>query len=176
MRRIPFRQVDIEDRRAVPQNYDAARTLLGDPHQGSQAIERRCVLITHVPLACTTKLYVHELAVPYLVDAIRRCIDAGVENEISSLGCYNRRRIRHSHDPETRYSYHASAVAVDLNPRANRLKWLLRPIEPFGLRWRWHWPRGLSRELVECWEAAGWTWGGRWTRPCDPMHFQLPRR
>jgi hypothetical protein len=175
VKRIPFGQIDIEDKRAVPRNYSAARALLGDPHQGSQAVERRCVLITEVPLACTTKLYVHEQAAPYLVDALRRCIEAGVEDEIRSLGCYNHRRIRHSHDPAAPFSYHAFAAAVDINPRENRLKWPTKPIESFGLRWRWHWPRGLSRTLVECWEAAGWTWGGRWTRPCDPMHWQLPK-
>lgn len=33
-------------------------------------------------------------------------------------------------------------------------------------------PSRMPRQIVEAFEADGWFWGGRWSRP-DPMHFQF---
>lgn len=55
-------------------------------------------------------------------------------------------------------SAHAYGAAIDLNPETNQLGTSgdMRP------------------EIVECFDDAGFTWGGRWQRK-DPMHFQYGR-
>ena len=65
-------------------------------------------------------------------------------------GCYNYRYI----DGTNRLSLHAFGRAIDINAgMANQ-----------------------PPEVVECFEAAGFKWGGRWTKRYDPMHFELRRR
>lgn len=68
------------------------------------------------------------------------------------MGVYCFRTQRGGH----RLSMHSWALAIDLN--AIRC--------PLGGD-----PSRQSRLLVSHFEDAGWTWGGRWSRP-DPMHFQ----
>ena len=65
-------------------------------------------------------------------------------------GCYNYRTIKGT----DRLSYHAYGMAIDINAG------LPQPIE-----------------VVECFEAAGFKWGGRWPgKKRDDMHFQLRRK
>ena len=60
-------------------------------------------------------------------------------------GCYNYRNIKGT----SRLSNHAFGMAIDINAG------LTQP-----------------REVVECFEAAGFTWGGRWKNR-DDMHFEI---
>lgn len=75
-------------------------------------------------------------------------------------GCYEFRRARGL----AQLSMHSYGVAIDLDPERN------------GLGVKWEKGKGMMpEEVIEIFEAHGWTWGGRWkTRP-DPMHFQAAR-
>lgn len=74
-------------------------------------------------------------------------------------GCYNFRTMRGSNA----LSLHSYGIAIDLDPERNALgqKW----VEEKGM---------MPLAVVRIFEAAGWTWGGRWNRP-DAMHFQAAR-
>ena len=72
-------------------------------------------------------------------------------------GCYNFRPMRGSHV----LSMHAYGIAIDLDPEHN----------PQFARWKED--KGMMpMAVVDIFEAAGWTWGGRWTSRTDCMHFQ----
>lgn len=68
-------------------------------------------------------------------------------------GCYEFRTQRGSAE---KLSLHAFGAAIDLNPSTNQQ----------GRR------GDIQPSVVAVFEAHGFTWGGRWTRP-DPMHFQF---
>ncbi len=60
------------------------------------------------------------------------------------------------------WSTHAFGLAVDFDARRN----------PLGTR------KGnftKDHPVVRIFEAHGWTWGGRWKRRPDPMHFQAAK-
>jgi hypothetical protein len=119
------------------------------------------------------KIYCHNLAEPYIREALRRCEVAGVLDQIQRLGCFNFRHQRH--DSSRPLSYHAFGIALDLNSRDNSVKRYRRgeAPEPWSDEWMRVWPNGVSRELVDIFESLGFSWGGRWQTFCDPMHFQL---
>ena len=164
----------------IPQHRLAAYQLYGNPNHGRDAIERQCIVARKLPGTWNSaapgqgRIYCHRLAEPYIREALRRCEAAGVLDELERLGCYNRRRIRHS--KRGPWSFHAMGVAVDPNPHQNRAKGDLGDIEPFSPAWQKHWPDGLSQRFVTCWESVGWRWGGRWRHFRDPMHVQLVGR
>lgn len=56
----------------------------------------------------------------------------------------------------TKLSMHAFGGAMDFNAETNAL----------GTK------GDMDPGVVNCFEAHGWTWGGRWGRP-DPMHFSF---
>lgn len=59
-------------------------------------------------------------------------------------------------------SMHAYGCAIDINAPRNPFrsrKFLFQPDSP----------------IVKCFEAEGWTWGGRWKGGPDAMHFQGAR-
>jgi hypothetical protein len=65
-------------------------------------------------------------------------------------GCYNYRNVRGTN----RLSKHAHGLAIDINAG-----------------------RPMPKIVANCFEAAGFTWGGRWPKPrTDPMHFELSWR
>ena len=101
------------------------------------------------------RIYGHELIEAPLRAAFKNLIARGYSAEWRTYeGCLNIR-------PRTGgggYSTHAWGLAIDLNAGANR----------YG-----HEPT-LSEGFVECFEDAGFEWGGRWRTP-DGMHFQIPR-
>lgn len=74
-------------------------------------------------------------------------------------GCYNYRLSRGG----STLSQHAYGAAIDLDPDRNGL----------GVPWK---PDSgmMPVEVIQIFEDAGWTWGGKWSRP-DAMHFQLLR-
>lgn len=122
---------------------------------------------------CRGKLYIHHLAEPYLREALRRAEVQGCLDEIHKIGCYTFRHQRH--DPRRPLSYHSWGIAIDINPKDNRARKFQKGLapEPFTPEWEKWWPDGLSKDLVWCFESVGWSWGGRWTRFCDPMHMEI---
>jgi hypothetical protein len=73
---------------------------------------------------------------------------SGLESKLRTTGgCYCYRNIAGT----TKLSRHAHGTAIDINPG--------------------HVP---PSRIVECFESAGFEWGGRWPkRSYDPMHYQL---
>jgi hypothetical protein len=56
-------------------------------------------------------------------------------------------------------SNHAYAIAIDINHQQNPMSSPLRTTFP-----DWY---------IKCWEDNGFTWGGRWQKRPDAMHFEL---
>lgn len=161
----------------IPRTRAQAREVFGYPvprrpfERGRMSVAERLPGAWNGARPGRARIYCHDLAEPYIREALRRCELAGVVDEIDRLGCFAYRRIRHSEQGPL--SLHAFGVAVDLNPRRNRALTLDHHVEPWSDEWRAIWPDGLSRTLVEIWERVGFRWGGRWTGFVDPMHFQL---
>ena len=98
--------------------------------------------------AWLTKLRCHrDMQVP--LDVAFACIKlAGAASDLRTTGgCFCYRNIAGT----TRLSKHAQGLAIDINPGGK-----------------------ISRQVVECFESAGFKWGGRFSNP-DPMHFELRR-
>ena len=175
---------------SVPRTRAEANTLYGYPGDADKpdlAWQRKnMVMATGLPGDWGKgRLYVHRLAEAHLREALKRCEEAGVLDYIDKLGCYNHRRIRFSKNGAL--SYHSYGVAIDINPGQNQA-WSRvaegalgldherrrgRVPRPFKPGWKLCWPNGMPAELVEAFESAGWTWGGRWEHFVDAMHFEL---
>lgn len=82
---------------------------------------------------------------------------SGVEQHypIKQLGCFCPRH--KMSNPKRSLSLHSYGMAVDINWRTN----------PIGQR------GDIPRELIKIFRKHGWTWGGSWRRPKDPMHFEF---
>jgi len=98
----------------------------------------------------------HRLIVDVLVELLAKAVETGVPRDrLSYGGCYCWRPIRGGRTLST----HTWGMAVDLDPLRNPLGEPHRP------------DTGLPLAVVELFTAAGWTWGGAWSRP-DAQHFQ----
>jgi hypothetical protein len=109
----------------------------------------------HIP-ALPTRIYCHQL----LAGPLRRALDnvaaAGLGSEIKTWdGCFN---IRWQRRYAGVWSLHSWGLAIDINASTNQL----------GQK------STMSLALVDCFERAGFDWGGHWRVP-DGMHFQLSR-
>jgi len=72
-------------------------------------------------------------------------------------GCYNYRRVSGS----ARLSTHSWGAGIDLDPDRNALGKAYD--EADGM---------MPLAVVDCFEAEGWRWGGRFRSRADCMHFQ----
>lgn len=100
------------------------------------------------------KFYGHEALEQPLKKAFQCLQDNELLEELETWdGCYNVRKMSSGRS----WSVHSWGLAIDLNAADNGYG-----DEP-----------SFSEEFVECFENAGFTWGGRWQTP-DGMHFQLP--
>lgn len=73
---------------------------------------------------------------------------------IRQLGCFVPRH--KMNDPKRSLSLHSYGIAIDVNWRTN-------PVGKNG---------DMSKDLIRIFRRYGWTWGGSWRRPKDPMHFE----
>jgi D-alanyl-D-alanine carboxypeptidase len=97
----------------------------------------------------------HELVLPALIRAMKHLRDQGHASAVRNFaGCYNARMVMRM--PTAAISHHSWGAAVDINSISN----------PYGATP--HQPPAL----VSAMDAAGFTWGGRWTVP-DGMHFEF---
>jgi hypothetical protein len=93
--------------------------------------------------------------IPLLEQAFRNLADIRSLDEIKTFdGCFNIRNKRGG----TSSSLHSWGMAVDINAATNK----------FGAR------PSMPAVVIECFEKAGFDWGGYWTSP-DGMHFQVKR-
>lgn len=99
------------------------------------------------------KLYCNRDMVAPLTQAFKNIISRGLVDEVKTWdGCFN---IRNKRQGVSR-SLHSWGIAIDINASWNG----------YGKQ------PTMSKELVACFEEAGFEWGGRWSKP-DGMHFQL---
>lgn len=106
------------------------------------------------------KIYAHKLMEEPLKKAFSLLVERGVARELKTYdGCFNIRHMKGSN----RLSVHSWGMAVDFNADTNPFRSDGELITDF------------SDEFVKCFLEAGFEWGGDWSRPVDPMHFQLPR-
>lgn len=120
--------------------------------------------------AIPNKIYCNKDLVGPLQRALELVIKRGLQEEIKTWdGCYNLRAIRAYEKQYEKLkkdgllmeslkylSIHSWAIAIDINAAWNGLGKV----------------GNMSKELIKCFEEAGFEWGGRWKR-LDPMHFQL---
>jgi len=107
-----------------------------------------------VPPIRVTRVRVH-IKILDVVEKTFAILDAegvGARHLPEFAGAFNFRPQRGSH----KLSTHSFGAALDWMSRQNR----------FGNTGR------MNRDVVAIHEEAGWTWGGRWSRP-DAMHFQF---
>ena len=76
----------------------------------------------------------------------------------------------------TRFSAHASGLAIDVNPFQNPYVRgdLVLPELASAYTDRGRDRPGMIHDgdvVVTAFESIGWSWGGRWDDPADPMHF-----
>lgn len=115
----------------------------------------------------------HRLAEPYMREALRRAALSEPEYQIDRAASFVFRHQRHN--VARPLSYHSWGIAIDIDAASNsahRFKDDQAP-KPWSDKWLELWPHGLSEKFVQAFESVGFTWGGRWSRYADPMHFQL---
>lgn len=101
------------------------------------------------------KIWCNRDLIEPLTLAFTNIVDRNLVKEIVTWdGCFNIRTKRGLKS----MSLHSWGIAVDINAFENQLG-----VEP-----------KMSKELVACFEDAGFSWGGRWKRK-DGMHFQLSK-
>lgn len=101
-------------------------------------------------LRCHVKLKDHFAAAFHSIHA------AGLWPELKTFdGCFNFRAQRGS---ARKLSLHSFGAAIDLNAGTNER----------GT------PGDMPGGIVQCFEAVGFVWGGRWDTP-DPMHFEFTK-
>lgn len=99
------------------------------------------------------RVYCNRDMVLPLTNAFKNIINRNLVHELKTWdGCFNIRNKRMG----VSLSLHSWGIAIDINAAWNRMG--KKPT--------------MSKELVACFEDAGFEWGGRWAKP-DGMHFQL---
>jgi hypothetical protein len=109
---------------------------------------------------------VNKLIAPYLAEAEARARAAGINYQCKTAecGCQNWRPIRGG----SAQSMHSWGTAIDLNTISN-------PWQP-DLRGNSHGGKmrsDMPPEFVSIMKDVGFVWGGEWSGPADPMHFEM---
>ncbi len=102
------------------------------------------------------KIYCHRKMIPVFEDVFHKIHVAGLWSHVQNYGgCYNWRMKRTA----AKLSTHCWGIAIDINPATNGL----------GTK------GDQNQEVVDIFEDAGFSWGGRWTplKNRDDMHFQF---
>ena len=121
--------------------------------------ERNSIVTVQVKVRGPKKkrsVQLHHAIVPMFVDLMAVVYESFPHYAIDQLGGYCPRH--KMHDPERGLSIHSWGVAVDINWRNN----------PVSRKLITDFPEGFP----EIFEGAGWSWGGRWRKTKDSMHFQ----
>jgi hypothetical protein len=98
-----------------------------------------------------------------LKQALRAVCAQNLAGELKTFdGCFN---IRSMKSDSGRLSVHSWGLAIDLNQATN-------PFIKYGTQVQVK--TDFTPELIKCFAAAGFEWGGLWQSCHDAMHFQLP--
>lgn len=109
---------------------------------------------------------VNKLIAPYMAEAEARARAAGINYQCrtAECGCQNWRPVRGG----TAQSMHSWGTAIDLNTISN-------PWQP-DLRGNSHGGKmksDMPPEFISIMKDVGFVWGGEWSGPADPMHFEM---
>lgn len=111
------------------------------------------------PWSC--RIYGHEMLAGPLKKAFGLICERGRAGELRTYdGCFNIRPMASGGRP----SVHSWGLAIDLNARTN----------PFQRDGSEDLITDFSDELISCFAASGFEWGGLWNSCHDAMHYQLP--
>ncbi len=119
------------------------------------------------------RLTVHQLMEEGLRQALQDIEDAGltgridVSNTRTVGGTYCCRYVRGGSTP----SPHAWAIAIDINPN-HHLRGGRDVYDAAGTNYGEPVPPNLA-DIAPYFTRLGFTWGGHWVSPRDPMHFEL---
>jgi len=157
-----------------PTGYDELVAYYGDLRQyltrldaWERQILRTVELRQAIPLAMgqtTRRIRLHHLIVQHAAACLEECARLAAAQDIDPVRwAYAGGYVVRPQRSGARLSTHAWGIAVDLGPARNR----------YGHAWDAQ--TGLPASMIDVWRAAGWIWGGEWSRP-DPMHFQYVAR
>lgn len=126
----------------------------GDPKLEKNMV-KYSIPVNIKPKCFPKTIYCNKDLVAPLEKALSNCMKRNLLGKITSFdGCFN---IRQKKGNDT-YSLHSWGIALDINATSNG----------YGAK-----PQ-LDRQVVACFEEAGFHWGGYWKIP-DGMHFQLSK-
>jgi hypothetical protein len=99
----------------------------------------------------------HKTIESHIFNLFSEYVAKGYENNypITQLGCWVPRH--KMSNTEKSLSIHAWGLAIDIN-------WLYNKVNTGG---------NMPHYVVTLFKQYGFNWGGLWTRPRDPMHFQF---
>ena len=100
---------------------------------------------------------VHERIVPFLEDLQKDFRESGIEYSFDDIQTYNYR----GKTSAAGLSLHSWGIALDINPTRNPLQGNKGEMQT-----------DIPPEMVEIFKSNGFFWGGEWTGPRDPMHFE----
>jgi hypothetical protein len=141
----------------------------GRPHAGELVVHER---VAGPVVSVFARLY----RARFPIEEMRLITTADLEahptgdgNNTAAFVCRAARR-------QTRWSAHAYGLAIDVNPFQNpyRLGDLVLPELAGAYLDRARVRPGMIRQgdvVTTAFAAIGWTWGGTWRSPKDPMHF-----
>ena len=146
----------------------------GRPHTGELVVHQRVAdqLVSVFALLHQARFPIEEMRLVTTADL--RAPPTGDGNNTAAFVCRRARK-------QTRWSAHAYGLAVDLNPFQNpyRRGDLVLPelassyLERDRVRPGMIYPGDV---VTRAFAAIGWTWGGTWRSPTDPMHFSATDR
>lgn len=135
-------------------NWNTCQRKYGDPRLEKNMILWDVPEELQISEALPKVIYLNKDLIEPLSRALTNLKENGLAGELKSWdGCFNVRMVRGS---TSSMSLHSWGVAVDVNASENGLGQVPQ----------------LSPEFVACFTAAGFDWGGNFTRK-DGMHFQL---
>jgi hypothetical protein len=159
-----------------PTTRAGAYAMFGDPGTGTADPDwekANVVTVRDMPgVPSHWHFRIHRKVEPYGREGLRRAQIACPDYEIERAACYVFRHQRH--DPKRPLSWHALAIAMDIDSQLNFTKSFgpgNTPV-PWTAEWNKIWPKGLPEPFVLAMESCGWHWGGRWKGFVDPMHFE----
>ena len=134
----------------------------GNPLKDTDSFEDKYMVLWLVPTDIKTaipvlpeKIYCNQLLTKPLQEALRSVMKQNLITEIKAWdGCFNARAVRG--EPNI-ISMHAFGLAIDLDADENELNSSKTTFSP---------------AFIECFENAGFVWGGDFKRH-DPMHFEF---
>ena len=146
----------------------------GRPHTGELVVNAR---VAHDLVGVFHRLY----RIRYPIEEMRLVTTADLKAHPTGDGNNTAAFVCRPTRGGSQWSAHAYGLAVDVNPFLNPYRdgdLVLPELASAYLRRSWHRPGMIAAhgEVVDAFEAVGWTWGGTFDSVSDPMHFSATGR